>query len=224
MVYYPCCGNDVSPSAIFDRPGCQIVYLDQELRCVELLQRSGFQAIQENAKAFNPGPVKTLILQNPQIAPEEPAKHIVPEGYLICNNYHETAEVMAKHPDFEFIGIIRWIPEEKRIGLDQANLQEYFEEVETDEAFEARSEDWRLGLAQYEDAVQVVEKMTEKREHILEEYRRILKLGRDQGEDQGGFVHVIFPDGTEKILCARLPWKKGYTHDLFIFRKRVQGK
>lgn len=224
VVYYPCCGNDVSPSAIFDRPGCQIVYLDQNPRCVELLQRSGFRAHQGNALISNPGPVKTLILQNPEIAPEEPAKHIVPGGYLICNNYHETAEVMTKHPDFECIGVVGWVPEEKRFGVDQKNLQEYFEEVETDEAFAARSEAWRLGSVQYEQAVRVVEKMTGKKDHVLDEYRKMLQLGREQRGDHGDLVHVTFPDGTEKTLCAKLPWKKGYTHDLYIFRKRSQSK
>lgn len=139
IVYHPCSATDNSPSAAF--PNSRVIYADLDEKAVEALKKAGCEAYRKSALEYDPGDVNVLILLNPQIAPDIPSQHVVLGGYTICNDYHGTASHLRKNPEWELKGVI--VPSrEGSISYDTAQLDEYWQEVETDEEWKAARFSW----------------------------------------------------------------------------------
>lgn len=106
VVYYPCSGYHGDPAKAF--PNAKVIFLDSNDFAVKLLRQGGLaNVVQADALTYRPKEeVDLVILQNPQIDPDFPARRVREGGYVICNNYHHTAGKMGKLPDFELLGLI----------------------------------------------------------------------------------------------------------------------
>lgn len=103
-VYYPCSNMDIVLSSLF--PDAEIFYADKDERIVERLRELGLTALSVSAEVFDPGPVDLVYLLNPQIPPFVPASRVKLGGYVVCNNYHGTANEMRSLNYFELIGAV----------------------------------------------------------------------------------------------------------------------
>lgn len=213
-VYHPCGAADVSPSAAFS--GGSVVYADIDDKSMEALRLAGYDAHTADARQFNPGPVDTLVLLNPQIEPDIPASFVKEGGYVLSNNYHSTAD-RIKSLGFRPVGVI--IGREKEVTFDTQDLEKYWEEVETDEEFKAANEHL------FADAARIVGKIRGGENNVIKEYRNIISEVRNDAL-QGASnltdiqVAVTFDYSGERLLMpTRLPRKKGVVDDMFVFQK-----
>lgn len=194
LVYYPCCGQDASPSQVFhDR----VVYLDGNPKCVEAFKQAGYEAYEGDANDFNPGVVDITLVYNPQISPKPFFSHIKEGGYLVCNNYHSTADFMRTAEEFDFVGAVV-----QNGKVNRENLDDFWEEVETDE--ELRSTNPHIADMITEN----VHLLTGKIDHILSRYRTIL-----QANPSG----IIMRKG-KVINLWRIPKKK--TAMTYVFQRK----
>ena len=132
VLYYPCCANDVSISTAF--PGKRVIYVDINEKEIESLKEYGCEAYCESALEFKPDqPVDLLFLLNPQINPKKPIQVVTSGGYVLCNNYHRTADEMLTFKDFYLRGIIS--QQSNNILLMEGNLDDYWKEGEDLEDF-----------------------------------------------------------------------------------------
>lgn len=120
VVYYPCCGEDISPSSVFQKS--RIIYVDFNDKTVE--QVKGLEFHNASALEFDPGDVDVLILQNPQIPPAIPCSHIIEGGYVLSNNYHSTASRINEDNNYELRAIIKR-DDDNRAFIDTENLDDW---------------------------------------------------------------------------------------------------
>lgn len=234
LVYHPSCGHDVSPSFAF--PDSRVVYADIDEKSIMAIKQAGFEAHCVSALEYDPGQVDILIMLNPAIPPTVPASHLAEGGFVLCNNYHDTASSLKNDDQFEFCAIIKPGSDEKII-YDTEDLDDCWREVETDEEFKKAPFTW--GGASYLFAAPVVKAVTGKEENVFTEYKKILeraiaeneqkyaKLIADQPELESVLADeedndVIFFDfnGRQFVLPTTLPMKKGVVDDIFVFRKK----
>lgn len=105
LVYYPCCGYDVSPSGGF--PESRVIYLDKDHDAVKTLIGSGYEAVQGNAEEHElDTKADVVFLHEPVIAPDGPANQVAEGGYLICGDYFDSAQLLCENEKFELIGQI----------------------------------------------------------------------------------------------------------------------
>ncbi len=104
VIYYPGSSIDTSPSNTEGFKDRRIIYVDQEKEVIEVLQKEGCEAYFEDAKNFNPGEVNLLLFLN--FYAEKPLKHVVKDGFVICNGYRrETLGKMLEENDFKLVGV-----------------------------------------------------------------------------------------------------------------------
>lgn len=194
LVYYPCCGQDISPSQVFHQ---RVVYLDGNPRCVEALKQAGYEAHEADANEFNPGNVDIAVVYNPQISPEPFLKYVNEGGYVVCNNYHSTANFMNQRDDFEFMGAV-----DANSSIDRTDLTDYWQEVKSDE---------ELFLADPNAAKRIqdiVLKLTGQSDNILPAYRQILTDSPNGMVMHEGQMVVLWDIPTKKqsgtyIFCRK---------------------
>ena len=104
VIYYPCSEFDLSVNEVF--PDSRVIYADINYEVFEALKNKGLDVHHVSALQFNPGSVDILFLFNPQIDPYIPASFVKSGGYVICNDYHATAQKMATDKKFEIVGVI----------------------------------------------------------------------------------------------------------------------
>ncbi len=235
LIYYPCSGPDISITKSF--PESKIVFLDQMEESIAALRQTGFEAVRESAQNFKlETKADILLLYNPQIEPSEVMLgNLNEKGYLLCNNYHETASLIKERKDFELKGIIR--QENGSFIIDTQNLEQYSQDIDTDEELKNAPHGW--GSVDYEYARRIVEKMTGKTENILSEYKKIIEaikeIVRKQSEEffaqNPDFPKEMYLDenfnpltwidekGEQQSIMTGLPKKKGTVDDTFVFLK-----
>lgn len=233
VVYHPCGSNDVSPSIVF--PTSKVIYVELDESSVEALKRGGFEAHLSSALEFNPGNVDILILLNPQIQPDVPASYVADNGFILCNDYHETATALHASDQYQIRAIIR-VSKSGELIIDTENLEDCWKEMETDEELRAAPFDW--GSANYNIASHVVEVITGKTENVLAEYKKIIITAREQqrqinaemlrvnpeladiiGNPDKETVLMFEHNGRRFALATALPKKKGTVDDIFVFQK-----
>ena len=105
QIFYPCCGFDASPSVFFK----DCIYIDKDQRPINALRKEGLSAYQANALAYDPQRrIDLLILFNPQLGRDETldlVKRIGPQ-FILCNNYHKTADNLRGDANFKLLGRI----------------------------------------------------------------------------------------------------------------------
>jgi hypothetical protein len=195
LVYYPCCGSDVSPAKVFDG---RVIFLDNDQKNIDALNKAGYEAVCADANNYEPGNVDILVVYNPQMRPEPFLKYVSENGYMVCNNWHGTADFMSRRDEFEFMGAVS-----QDGKVDRENLNDYWQKVETDEElFEADPS--------IEQQIQdIVTRLTGQSENILQNYRSIL------AENPTGMV----PNGESPIILWGIPVKK--QSGTYIFRRKI---
>ena|SRR3989344_994773 len=216
IVYHPCGAVDVSPSEAFSRS--RVIYADIDDKTMEALRAAGYEAHTADATRFDPGPVDVLVLLNPQIEPNTPSSSLKEGGYVISNNYHATADRLKKL-GFTPVGVI--VGQDGDLTFDTNHLEEYWEEVESDDEFRKVNEYLFL------DASRVVEKITGQKNDILQQYKNIIievRKGTLPGVSNISDIQVAVRfdyKGEIIVMPARLPRKKGTVDDMFVFRKEM---
>ena len=106
VVWYPCCGYDITASCSF--PRSRIIYVDREQMTIDMLKEMGLEAYCQDVRVFCP-PTDTdlLVLMNPQAEAAELTGKIGPGCFVACNDYHRTAEQINRDSDFEYIEDMR---------------------------------------------------------------------------------------------------------------------
>ncbi|MBM3227936.1 hypothetical protein FJZ27_03700 [Candidatus Peribacteria bacterium] len=147
-ILYPCCGTDVTPSSVF--PEAKVTYVDVDQNAIGALKSEGYQAFcarvpsgrsekdslsQHEAPLFTPETnPDLLILLNPQISPNDVISWVRDRGYVICNNYHGTADEMSVQGAFSPIARF----DISNDSIDDGSLAGYFTLLSTDEEYRAR--------------------------------------------------------------------------------------
>jgi len=231
VVYYPCCGEDMSPSSVFQKS--RVIYVDFEDKAIE--HTGGLEFHNTSAMEFDPGEVDILILLNPQISPVIPCSYVAEGGYVLSNNYHSTASKIHEDSNYKMRAIIRR-EKDNSFFVDTENLDDCWSEIDDEEEFKKTPQSFNF--VGYESASRIVEFVTGKRENVLAEYKKIIKEAReaeknsvdssvnfDEGiledeisEDEDKLVRSNYK-GRDIMLRTTLPRKKGDTDDTYIFQK-----
>jgi len=100
-VLYPGCGNDASPSEVFDN----LTYVDIDPKSLEMLEKNGLKTVLIEAKKYR-GNHDLILLYNSDI----PSSDILPNlnlgGYVLANEWKGHATEMTKNENFEVLGVI----------------------------------------------------------------------------------------------------------------------
>ncbi len=236
-IYHPCSADDISPTTAF--PDSHVTYADKDEKSIAAIQKLGLDATVADATEFDPGEVDLVILLNPGISPDVPVSHLVEGGYVLCNDWHQTATDLHNNHGYEFVGGIT--RNESGYVVDTLNPEDYWQEVQTDEEWQKTKFSW--GDAGYEEAANIVELVTGKRENVLAEYRKIIENQREERRRDNEELLAENPemeemlqtlvDGDEFIMrvgkrtlviSAKLPKRKGTTEDVLVFRKKSQDE
>lgn len=236
LVYHPSCDCDSSPSLAF--PDSKVVYADINKNSIEALKRAGLDAHNESALEFDPGDVDVLIMLNPAISPEIPASYVVEGGHVLCNDYHGTASELHENEEFELKAIIRKSSKQELI-FDTENLEDYWQEIDSEEEFKNAPFDW--GAVNYQIALPVVKAVTGREENILEEYKIIVIMAQEQEIERNkqfilehpesaefldkpnqSDILVFYHNDRQFVLQTILPKKKGTVDDIFVFQKKEE--
>jgi len=217
----PCCASNISPSISF--PESRVIYVDIDQKAIDALLQNGNEAYCYNAITFEMSDnekADIVAIFNPQIEGYQLIKNLNNNGYVLCNDYHRTAtEFFEKKEEFELVGIIR--NTNNGLILDKSNPQEYWEEVETDEAWKKFNFSWGGDIETYNEGKKFVEKVLDRPSNNvvkdykmirnnINEYMSIIKE-KDIGINEGGETDYYKP--------KNLPKKKGDCDDIFVFKK-----
>ncbi len=103
LVYYPCSDVHVSPSFTFNR----VVYVDLDAKSMELLQQEWYYTVIADVTtldSINGESPDLMIIFNPQVNNIETLTKPLKVGwFIICNNYHFTADRLWRNPNFVFV-------------------------------------------------------------------------------------------------------------------------
>jgi len=125
-VLYPCCGADVINETF---PKAHVTYVDKSESYMNTYKKAGYDAHYGSILDFKPAhDPDLLVLFNPQLKNEDVTKvaeFVKPGKYVLCNDYHHTAEYMYENPDFEFIGIIKKAAKTEDNKLISEDLEKY---------------------------------------------------------------------------------------------------
>lgn len=233
VIYYPCSNSDITPTKAF--PESRIIYVDLEDSVIETLKKNGQEAHEVSALEFNPVSVDVLIMLNPQIKPDIPASFVASGGYVLVNNYHNTANLMQQLDSFNVVGVINTYEGEE--SLDTVSLEDYFKEVESDEEFQGVQNGFNE--ISFENARKIVKIYNGKDKDILSEYKKIIndelekeikewkelkltdpEMAEYEGNPENKDVLLVRRGGEDIVLTREIPKKKGSAGSLCIFQKK----
>src|SRR3989344_3247080 len=105
-VFYPCCNLDVSPIKGF--PNSQVILVDNEKGLGKIMKKNGIlQFTESDALTYVPErPFDLVIALNPCLSSEDLTKHLISNGYILANNWHNNATQLVNDPNFEGVGTI----------------------------------------------------------------------------------------------------------------------
>lgn len=230
-VYHPCSAEDDSPSIAF--PKSRIIYVETDTAAVTALKKAGHEAHLASAEEFNPGKVDVLILLNPVISPDYPVQFVAQGGYVLCNDYHDTASDLRKKPNWKFKGIILR-NKDGQLKFDTENLGQCWEVIKSEEEWKKAPFTWRA--LDYETAANYVEIVTGKRKNVLAEYTKLLEQAKQEHQTSMEKMKEKYPEMANLlskqadeylirrnnhtlVLDTHLPKKKGTVDDIFVFQK-----
>lgn len=209
VVYYPCCGSDDLPASGF--PGRRFIFADANEDCVSGLRQKGFEAHVEDVTKFQPvrDGVDVLVLQNPVLCAYEFVDRVKPGGFIICNNYHGSAGMLAREDSMELAAVVHSPRESSPVWSKITNLADYFADIDTDQALADR------GLLKY--CEEILDKYNARMvgKSVVDCYRIFYQT--TEASALGG---NLMPDG-EIVELKGLPRKERFgLDDLAVFRKR----
>lgn len=129
-VLYPCCATDATPSSAFDN----VTYVDLDKESITTLQQAKLNAHHQDIRTYHPTePHNLLILLNPGIPSEWATQHLQKDGYIIANNWHDTATVLNHYPKlFQLYGTLNHKPT-PTLSTDLTNL---FHPIKNEQEFQ----------------------------------------------------------------------------------------
>lgn len=141
-VYYPCCGDDASPSFAF--PHAVVTYVDQREEAIRALQEQGLNAHVGQAETFCLEEEQDLvILINPNGFHRNMVNRIRIGGHVYCNGSHETAYDIQQLPDFLLVAVLQ-TDQNRMTCAESRDLDLYWQHVETDEEYREADKSERL--------------------------------------------------------------------------------
>lgn len=222
-IYYPCSAYDVSPTEAF--PDSRVIYVEIDPDAVEALQGAGVEVHHSSALEFNPGDVDVLILQNPQIPPDTPCSFVMEGGFVLCNDYHQTATKTHANPEFSLCGVIKPpIEDSSQPTLEKEDLEGYLCEIESDEEFERVSAD-NFGIAvDYQTAKSLVATILHRDTEILAGYKEITEMAREEALASGSGDSSLLGlerNGAKFTINTILPQKREAAGGIYIFQRKT---
>lgn len=221
-IYYPSCDFDVTPSVAF--PDGHAIYADRNERAMQKLKEAGYDAHHGHVPSgrshdvisstdgplFRPAsPVDMVILLNPMIHHREVAKQLKDGGYIIANNYHCNADYLYRDPAFHLKAALEEHPERKLVSAD---LQKYFQYVETDEEFKRKSpEDFERARQKVRNILGTLTLGIIRTRNVLKKYIALIERYKNDPDQIDTCVFI------GKKLWATPPLKQ--RADLFVFQK-----
>ncbi len=118
-VLYPCCATDATPSNAFDN----VTYVDLDKESINTLQQAGYNAHLKDIRDYQPKQQHDLlILLNPSIPSAWATPYLQRDGYIIANNWHNTATSLNHLPkQFKLWGTLNY-HKSPSINTDLTNL------------------------------------------------------------------------------------------------------
>ena len=227
LIYYPGCELDTSPSEAFSES--HVIYADISLEATISLREHGFTAWSFDANTFVPvEQTDIVIILNSGVKPEFATTNLRTGGYLLCNNYSGTTKEAIRSTHLTHVGSLEL--ENGQPILCTENLQEYWQEIDTEEAFVTH----RASASYCRD----VRKFTGKNEDFLAEYRTLLERSRKATAEFYAALERAHPDPfplrltdsdgpiyvdprDPSTVLSGIPKKRGHADTLFVFRRKL---
>jgi hypothetical protein len=204
-VYYPGCRLDITPSKAF--PDSTVIYVDINPQACDVLNSHGFSAIHASATEYVPEDIDVLILYNPSVLPEVPVRSVKKGGFIVANDYHNSATWLYAH-GYRLVGVIPTNGEFEVKGpllVETEDIEQYFlprDPLKAEEDISAHNV-WVM------KQVNGIQKMFDNHE-VLE--AKIPDLIRAQ-EDYRKMLKTVASASREDV-----PRIKGHVDDLYIFQ------
>lgn len=217
-VLYPCCGWDASIAKAFSKN--HVTHIDIEAKPIRLFRKKGYLAQQLSIFDYRPDELAGLmILLNPAIGDVEDLQRVIflvkVYGYIICNNYHDTADILNKYFNlsFNFRGAIVQ-SRNQEIYFAHQDLDQFWQSIENEE--ELRNAPFSWYRANLEVIKAIVGKFSNDERFIapFSTYNDLVQKYQCLcwwAEDHGGII--------DDELIEHLPRKKGTADDLFVFQR-----
>jgi len=213
VVYYPNGSDDISPKVAF--PDSRIIFVEDDPDYIDTLVLSGVELHEESPESYIPDTrVDILVMNNTTLDPDKFTDYLHDTGYIVCNNYFDTADALKNNPSFELQAVVRTVGEKYEYDIEA--LGDYFKEVETDDEFKSAARDSKtvsFGIAQ--DTV-------ESGEDVLAKYKKLI-AGQGAGDNYESQIGNMPTEEIDFSLKAKLPKKKGTSDDLFVFKKKASS-
>lgn len=133
-VLYSSCGFDASPSRVFKN----VTFVDLEEGnegCIDALKAKGLRAIHVDIRKYVPSEkYDLLLLQNPVVHAKLATSYLESGGWIIANNYHQTATQLNKMNDFLLWGTIE-SENNSPLAVISKDLTDLFEPVKDAEEY-----------------------------------------------------------------------------------------
>jgi hypothetical protein len=150
------------------------------------------------------------------------------DGYLVCNSWTKNSGEALNNTSLKLIGIIR---QDNPQTIEKTNTHEYFEEVDSLEAFKKLD-----GLPEKIENLKKVFSLTENDDELISKYYSLVELceRKDLTEDKlnlflqetfnyegNSFLEsgYLFVGGGSKLLQVSFTKKSCDSNDLFVFQK-----
>lgn len=223
-ILYPGCGEDTSPSDMY--PAARVIYVDIDPNPVKKLRARGFEVYEADGKSFRTEtPVDLLFMRNPSVRPDGPLHSLSATGYVVCNDYHQTATRLKDIGLFELLARTN-----NRGEIITTELDLYWQPVETDEELHQAAFSFARAIPPIATDV-VARALGHKPKSVTAAYadlfaraqratkQRLLTDGVKEGSIKFD-IEMSMPSLTvnnETIGLLPLPPKRGSVDDLFIF-------
>lgn len=131
VVYYYCCGIDVSPSIAFQ--GSKILYVDVDRRCMRALRKRGYLGIIGDAERFRPKRTPDLELTFMAYCSEAALQHLKVGGYFITDGAYGTLESAVMLPNFALVAVVLFDDQYHPVRVSTERMEDYRTKVQSDE-------------------------------------------------------------------------------------------
>lgn len=166
---------------------------------------------------FNPGLVDLLILLNPEIEPDIPTGFVRKDGFVLCNNYHRTADRVKDLEGFEVVGVIQRTDDGPLLDTEDLNM--YWEEIDDINEFKQA----RAGFTfdDYDTVSRLVIERFGNEDDLFNRYRQIINERLQEMKAHGDDSQMLSFGTRERpvFVLGKIPMKKGGGDDMFIFKK-----
>ncbi len=214
LIYYPCCGNDITPSDWFKNK--RVIFADIDTAKIDAIKKRWLEWYNVDVTKFKPEGVDSIILFNSVISSTNFVNILKKWWLILANNHLGTATELFNNNSFEFIWLLNltW----KQIELDTSNLEDCLKEVETDE--ELKNTPSSFWSADYSSIKNMVLKVYWTEKDLITNFKKLLTEKREGLIKIPRFlIYRIEWEEYPIFTVIDLPKKKWTADDLYIFKK-----